>query len=79
MNIRILSNPHARQKWNEKKAFDRVKKKAELEWNELQAQVQQMEQVKWPLLVPLAFKIFGHHWDFSTRGGVHPTKCMGVP
>jgi hypothetical protein len=37
MNARILSNPHARQKWNEKKALDRVKKKTELEWDELQA------------------------------------------
>jgi hypothetical protein len=40
MNARILSNPHARQKWNENKAFDRVKKKTELEWDELQAQAQ---------------------------------------
>jgi hypothetical protein len=38
MNVQILSNPHARQqKRNEKKAFDRVKKKAKLEWDELQA------------------------------------------
>jgi hypothetical protein len=37
MNIQILSNPHARQNWNEKKAFERVKKKAKLKWNELQA------------------------------------------
>jgi hypothetical protein len=22
MNVRILSNPHAREKWNEKKAFN---------------------------------------------------------
>jgi hypothetical protein len=43
MNARILSNPHARQKRNEKKALDRVKKKVELEWDELQARVQQME------------------------------------
>ncbi len=43
MNVQILNNPHARQKQNEKKAPDRVKKKAELEWDELQAQVQQME------------------------------------
>jgi hypothetical protein len=41
-----LSNPHARQKQNEKKVLDRVKKKAKLEWDELQAQTQQMEQVK---------------------------------
>jgi hypothetical protein len=57
MNARILSNPHARQKQNEKKAFDRVKEKAELEWDELQAQVQHMEQVKRPLLVCLASEI----------------------
>ncbi len=48
---------HLRQKQNEKKAFDRMKKKAKLEWDEFQAQVQQMEQVKWPLLVCLASKI----------------------
>ncbi len=29
MNVYILNNPHARQKWNEKKVFDRVLKK----WN----------------------------------------------
>jgi hypothetical protein len=52
-----LSNPHARQKQNEKKAFDIVKNKVELEWDELQAQVQQMEQVKRPLLIRLASKI----------------------
>jgi hypothetical protein len=46
MNIRILSNPHARQKQNEKKALDRMKKKVELEWDELQAQMQELEQVK---------------------------------
>jgi hypothetical protein len=57
MNIRILNNLHARQKWNGKKALDQVKKKVELKWNELQAQVQQMEQVRWPLLVRLAFEI----------------------
>jgi len=34
---------HPKQKWNEKKALDRVKKKVELKWDELQAQVQQME------------------------------------
>jgi hypothetical protein len=37
MNVRILSNPHARQKLNEKKALDRVKKKTKLKWDELQA------------------------------------------
>jgi hypothetical protein len=40
-----------------KKALDQVKKKMELKWNELQAQMQQMEQVRWPLLVCLAFEI----------------------
>jgi len=34
-----------------------MKKKAKLEWDEFQAQAQQMEQVKWPLLVCLASKI----------------------
>jgi hypothetical protein len=52
-----LSNLHARQKRNEKKALDKVKKKAELKWDELQAQAQQMEQVKRPLLVHLASEI----------------------
>jgi hypothetical protein len=37
MNAKILSNPHARQKWNEKKILYRVKKKAKLKWDELQA------------------------------------------
>jgi hypothetical protein len=32
MNAHILNNPHARQKQNEKKAFDQVKKKVELKW-----------------------------------------------
>jgi uncharacterized protein YfkK (UPF0435 family) len=57
MNIRILNNPHAKQKRNEKKALYKMKKKEKLEWSELQAQAQQMEQVKRPLLVCLAFKI----------------------
>jgi hypothetical protein len=57
MNAQILNNPHARQKRNEKKVLDRMKKKAELEWDELQAQAQQMEQVKRPLLVRLASEI----------------------
>jgi hypothetical protein len=43
MNTWILNNPHARQKRNEKKAFDWMKKKVELEFDELQAQTQQME------------------------------------
>ncbi len=33
MNIRILNNPHARQKWNEKKVLDRVKKKKKKSYN----------------------------------------------
>jgi hypothetical protein len=55
MNVRILSNPHARQKRNEKKALDQMKKKVESKWDKLQTQLQQMEHVKWPLLVHLAF------------------------
>jgi hypothetical protein len=43
MNAQILSNPHVKQKQNEKKALDKMKKKAKLEWDELQAQVQEME------------------------------------
>jgi len=43
MNAQILSNLHARQKHNEKKALDIVKKTAKLEWDELQAQAQKME------------------------------------
>jgi hypothetical protein len=35
MNTQILNNPHTRQKQNEKRAFDRVKKKVELKWDEL--------------------------------------------
>ncbi len=35
INVQILNNPQARQKWNEKKVFNRVKKKVELEWDEL--------------------------------------------
>jgi len=53
MNVQILNNPHARQKKNEKIALDRVKKKVNFEWDELQAQVRQMEHVKLPLLVHL--------------------------
>ncbi len=34
-----------------------MKKKAKLKWDELQAQAQQMERVKQPLLVRLASKI----------------------
>jgi hypothetical protein len=35
MNVQILSKPHAKQKWNEKKTLNKVKKKVELEWDEL--------------------------------------------
>jgi hypothetical protein len=76
MNARILINPHARQKWNEKKAFDRVKKKTKLEWDKLQTQVQQMEQVKLPLLVHLASEFFvGHHWDSNMGVGFIPQSA----
>jgi hypothetical protein len=34
---------HAKQKQNEKKALDQMKKKMKLKWDELQAQTQQME------------------------------------
>ncbi len=34
MNVYILNNPHAKQKWNEKKAFDQMKEKTKLEWDE---------------------------------------------
>jgi hypothetical protein len=57
MNARILNNPHARQKWNENKVLNKVKKRAKLEWDELETQTQQMEQVKRPLLVCLASEI----------------------
>ncbi len=57
MNAQILSNPHVKQKQNEKKALDKMKKKAKLEWDELQAQVQEMEQAKRPLLVRLTSEI----------------------
>jgi hypothetical protein len=33
----------SKAKWNEKKALDRMNKKTELKWDELQAQAQQME------------------------------------
>ncbi len=37
MNVQILSNSHVKQKRNQQKVFDRVKKKAKLKWDELQA------------------------------------------
>jgi hypothetical protein len=39
MNIWILNNPYARQKKNEKKALNQMKKKTKLEWDEFQAQM----------------------------------------
>ncbi len=35
MNAQILNNSHVKQKRNEKKALNKVKKKAKLEWDEL--------------------------------------------
>ncbi len=37
MNVHILNNLHAKQKQNEKKALDQMKKKVELKWDEFQA------------------------------------------
>jgi hypothetical protein len=34
-----------------------MKKKSQLKWDELQAQVQQMPQVRWPLLVCFNFEM----------------------
>jgi hypothetical protein len=48
MTICILNKPHATQKWNEKKAFDWVKKKVKSKWDEFQTQAQQMHEVWWP-------------------------------
>jgi hypothetical protein len=39
MNVYILNSLHAKQKQMIKKAFDLIKKKTELEWDELQAQM----------------------------------------
>jgi hypothetical protein len=39
MNVYILSSLHVKQKQMIKKAFDLIKKKTELEWDELQAQM----------------------------------------
>jgi hypothetical protein len=49
----MLNNPHTKQKWNEKKAFDQVKKKTKPKWDEFQTQAQQM-QVHQPWLVCLS-------------------------
>jgi hypothetical protein len=53
MNACILNNPHARQNWNENKAFDRVKKEIESKWDKFQTQAQQIQEVWWPVLVCL--------------------------
>jgi hypothetical protein len=52
-----FEQPTCKAKQNEKKTLDQVKKKTKLEWDELQAQAQQMEHVKRPLLVHLTFEI----------------------
>jgi hypothetical protein len=44
MNVYTLNNPHAREKCNEKKAFDQVIK-PKFKWDELQTQVQQMQEL----------------------------------
>jgi hypothetical protein len=59
MNVCILNNSHARQKWNEKKAFDWVKNEAKCKWDEFQTQAQQMQEVWQPLLVWLTFNMLG--------------------
>ncbi len=46
-----------------------MKKKVELEYDELQAQVQQMEWVRWPLLV---------RWAFETLLGIIEILTWGV-
>ncbi len=80
MNTQILNNPHARQNQNEKKAFDKMKKKAKLEWDELQAQAQQMEQVKQPLLVCLASEILSGIIGIPAWGlGFIPQRAWHVP
>ncbi len=35
MNVFISNNSHAKQKWNEKKVFDQIKKKTKFKWYEL--------------------------------------------
>jgi hypothetical protein len=60
MNAQILNNPQAWQTWNEKKAIDRTKKKAKVEWDQLQLEVQGLEKVRQPLLVKFTFnKLLG--------------------
>jgi hypothetical protein len=57
MILWFLSNPHAKQKCNEKKVFDQIKKKAKFKWDEFQTQVQQMQEVQGPLLGYLTFNM----------------------
>jgi hypothetical protein len=40
-----FEQPASKQKWNEKKVFDQIKKKTKFKWDELQTQVQQMQKV----------------------------------
>jgi hypothetical protein len=65
----MLSDLHARQKWNEKKALDLVKKKAKLKWDEFQAQTQQMPPIKQPLFVCLDSKMLLGIIGISAWGG----------
>jgi hypothetical protein len=39
MDVHILSNSHAKQKQNGKKAFDQIKKKVESEWDKFQTRM----------------------------------------
>jgi hypothetical protein len=55
----------------------------ELKWYELQAQAQQMPQVKWPLLLPLTFEmllgiigILARGWGSSHKVHGHTLKKM---
>jgi hypothetical protein len=50
---------HAGQKWNEKKAFDRIKKKVKSKWDEFQTQAQQIQEVQRPMLVCLTSDMLG--------------------
>jgi hypothetical protein len=57
----MLNNLHVRQKWNEKKAFDQIKKKMEFKWDKFQTQMQQMQEVWQFWLVCLTFDMLLHH------------------
>ncbi len=82
MTICILNKLHATQKWNEKKAFDWVKKKVKSKWDEFQTQAQQMQKVQRPMLVHLTFDMLGiigiPAWGGGGGGGVNIKKCTGV-